>query len=86
MHCKDCTFWTLGGHEDFTTDEVPTQFGSCTQVAWVRSYDRRDPALTWAGVLVEEDEGWGFFTGPLFGCVHFEARSASGEASRLVDG
>lgn len=25
-------------------------------------------------VQVEDDEGWGFMTGPLFGCVHGEAK------------
>lgn len=26
------------------------------------------------GMLVENDEGWGFVTGPKFGCVHHELK------------
>ncbi len=31
--------------------------------------------LSYDEVHVENDEGWGFATGPLFGCIHFARRA-----------
>jgi hypothetical protein len=35
-------------------------------------------------VLVENDEGWGFLTGPEFGCVHFANEPLGKEADLIT--
>ena len=70
MHnCKDCKWWVVAkdGHGDdtkyHTCDSPKAQTG---YVPWDTVEDD--------GVLIEDDEGWGWIVGPEFGCVHFEPR------------
>ncbi len=73
MKCAKCQSWNPFREEGFTRQ--PDGFGSCMSEAWKRGYgwpnDEPAPA---SGILVEDDEGWAFYTGPEFGCVHFEPK------------
>ena len=33
-----------------------------------------EPAVPVDGMLMEIDEGWGFYVGPEFGCIHFRRK------------
>ncbi len=44
---------------------------TCISEKWTSGYGTECPI---DGVLVEDDEGWGFETGPNFGCIHFESK------------
>ena len=69
-HCKDCKWWKQNAH---------ITGGDCNQPDVRLGYDYRDePAPNWLrpnSVMVENDEGWAWHTGPEFGCVNFEAKS-----------
>jgi hypothetical protein len=65
--CRTCKFWQL-----HTAGYVAKPLGDCSSPAFLRSYHVTDEELTPASVVVENDEGWGFYTGPEFGCVHWE--------------
>jgi hypothetical protein len=68
--CKNCQHWTAAE----TGYEAQIGYGECGSPAVARGYGRPAP-LPLDGALIENDEGWGFFTGPDFGCVHFVARA-----------
>ena len=75
MPCKDCVSWTpIAESEDGLREgEARTfGFGCCGHEAFHVTYT--PTSLPQDGVWIEEDEGWGFFTGPLFECIHFTAR------------
>jgi len=48
-------------------------FGSCASPKFRLGYGLGEALED--EVVVEDDEGWGFFTGPHFGCVHGEAKN-----------
>lgn len=54
------------------------EHGACDSAKWVKSYSDSfgvgDGDLKPDMVLVEPDEGWGFFVGPDFGCIHHAPR------------
>lgn len=60
--CRYCAFWV----------KERSVFGSCMNEKFVKDYAYRDDQNTLAtdAVVVEIDEGWGFQTGPDFGCIH----------------
>lgn len=71
--CKTCTHYVA-------SDADPgAEHGKCVSPKFVRGYaayfgplapyDMHD-AVAPDGVMVEDDEGWGFYVGPDFGCVH----------------
>lgn len=59
------------------------EHGACSSPKFVKGYhagfgvpdvgERWDPVPV-DGVLVEDDEGWGFYVGADFGCVHHDSR------------
>lgn len=72
MTCDRCKFWTKGGLRGSGFIDSSSVFGSCSNEKFM--LDNDDKAVGLDGVLVEDSEGWGFVTGPLFGCIHFMAR------------
>lgn len=72
VRCRDCEFWTRKDSLEGST------FGSCLNEKFVQDYRYRDEQSTLSrdAVVVENAEGWGFQTGPDFGCVHAERRVA----------
>lgn len=77
MHgtCKDCTHWTRnsGGH----SRPGATGFGICGSDKFVKGYDTPWSEVPVDGMVVEDDEGWGFFTGEDFYCPHIKKRRAA---------
>lgn len=68
MNCKDCESWTR-------KDNLP-HIGTCSNKKLIGSdgkdgYSTRLEEVASDGMIVETDEGWGMFTGELFGCIHF---------------
>lgn len=74
--CKNCRFWERPA-EKYSQGG---RFGQCSSPKFLVGYDdyssKEDDQ-----VVVEGDEGWGFTTGPNFGCIHFAEKDApEGEA------
>lgn len=65
VRCKDCKHWSIGHREPF---------GFCNSTKWVGGYSVIEINLPLDAVHHEDDEGWGFTTGPDFGCVHGEPK------------
>ena len=60
--CRDCRW------HDFEEHRLD---GHCSHEKMISDYHRKTPI---DGIRTEDDEGWGFYVGPDFGCVHWEAR------------
>jgi len=60
MRCKNCKYW-----------ERYKIVGSCQSPRWLRGYRVTDEEMMPDGVNLEDDEGWGMYSAPEFGCVHF---------------
>lgn len=73
INCKDCKFWGLNRDSQHYSDET-RELKSCSSLKFDIGYWTKDEELLPDGVSVEGDEGWGFLTGPLFGCVHAERK------------
>ena len=77
--CMNCAYWGRVhpehgyGMED--NGEGNLRLCACPKFRLGYHYRDRDFSSDSDEVHVENDEGWGFTTGPLFGCVHF-ARKA----------
>jgi hypothetical protein len=72
--CKNCTFWAV-----FKGPFTPDGFGSCSSEHFLgghRVWENVEPEFRPKEneIAVETDVGWGFTTGPLFGCVHFKEK------------
>jgi len=67
-HCEHCRHWNPAAEDS----RKPVGYGSCNATAWKAGYFVPDAAPD--GVVVEDDEGWGFYTGPQFGCIHWTAK------------
>lgn len=59
--CGECRWWRK---ED--------NLGECKSPKWQYGYQFRRNEISDDGILVEDDSGWGCWTGPAFGCVHGE--------------
>ena len=60
--CKNCAHWSGESHDGFRTCEQPLAY-----VGYYQKAKDTEPN----GLLIEGDEGWGWYTGPEFGCVNF---------------
>jgi hypothetical protein len=60
----------------------PRGYAQCRSAAFLRSWGDLDVVPS-DGVVYETDEGWGFYTGPDFGCVHFKDAGRDDAASRV---
>lgn len=64
MNCEKCKFWSGEEYQGFRTCEQPfAEIG----------YSMEPSRMPNNGLLIEGDEGWGWYVGPKFGCVNFEA-------------
>lgn len=71
--CKNCKLW-IAPKSDYPA-------GDCSSSKWVKGYlSIKHPASGFASdcVHVEDDEGWGFETGPEFGCIHWISSDGEG--------
>lgn len=73
VRCKNCSHWGLD--RVYAGRDEKARLKSCSSDAFRISYFANDTPDN--GVDVESDEGWGFFTGPEFGCVHFNLRASA---------
>ena len=64
-HCDGCRHWTGEAWADKKICQCPNM-----HIGYPSLEDARD--FPPDHVVIEGDEGWGWFTGPDFGCVHFE--------------
>ena len=62
--CDQCKFWKAHS-------KAPGKPGQCSSPKWIRGYGFDEDEFEADIVWVEDDEGWAFFAGPKFGCVHF---------------
>jgi len=62
--CKNCKYWAQ--YELY-------HFGNCSNAKILTGYQYDLNSLPNDSALIEDDEGWAWYVGPEFGCVHFEA-------------
>jgi len=67
MKCKDCKHWIESEH-------YSDVLHSCDHPKAKIGYRYNPDDIPTDGVWIENDEGWGWFTGPEFGCVNFEEK------------
>lgn len=63
--CRSCISW-----KPYET----SGFGTCDNPNWRKGYHIQYKDMKSNQLIVENDEGWGFMTGPDFGCVHHKSR------------
>jgi hypothetical protein len=78
--CKTCKFWPSGDGVSGLV-KMSGEIGEpreCLHPKITRGYgvrwgsDVKDAEYTPDCAVVENDEGWGFMSGPDFGCIHHE--------------
>jgi hypothetical protein len=74
--CKTCKHWNLKAPDIHNNERedilVKAGYGDCSSRMAVYTYNPKREDLLPDRILVEIDEGWGFVTGPDFGCIHWE--------------
>lgn len=65
--CDACKHWYYDDRDKIR------RLGRCKR--WLFGYQIHNDDVPDNGVVVEDDEGWGAFMGPKFGCVLWEATS-----------
>lgn len=65
VHCYECKYWD---------QEESGKLKSCDNKKWRTGYSLTDEDVAEDEILVESDEGWAFYTGPKFGCIHGEEK------------
>ena len=78
MNCKDCKHFTKNNDDlsgNCNNDKFVTGYGN----SFVDSGAKRENGYLRCliepdGVMLEDDEGWGFMVGKDFGCIHFEQK------------
>lgn len=63
--CKDCKLWI---------PKQGTKLGTCDHPKHLTGYQWNPKGVPIDGLVVEDDEGWGWFSGREFGCVNFETQ------------
>ena len=71
--CDECRYW------ERNNEEKRRDMKSCIHPKMLKGYGIKAEQVMPDGIIVENDEGWGFFTGPKFGCVHWESEPQFGE-------
>lgn len=71
MNCKDCKFWKAAKPEGGSYHAGQRSGGWC-QNTKLREYGPFEPDA----LVYSYEEGGGFWTGPMFGCVHYTAPDA----------
>jgi hypothetical protein len=70
--CATCKFWTV---DEGLNLRLRGDFRTCARIhEHAPGYGLMD-STTAPTVLIEDDEGWGIYTGPTFGCVLHESRT-----------
>ena len=67
--CKDC--------KHVRPAELYEPDLTCQHPKFLFGYHHDQGDMAPDGLLIEDDEGWGWVVGPEFGCVHFEPKNAS---------
>lgn len=74
--CETCMWWGQEPNQEFEWRKVDMDSNQKYQQCGCPKFDYgyripfKDVALD--GAIIESDEGWGWFTGALFGCIHHE--------------
>lgn len=63
--CDKCNFWE---------QEKEKNLGVCDCDKFKQGYYYNFEDIADDEIWVENDEGWAFYTGPKFGCIHAEIR------------
>lgn len=69
--CSTCKHW---GNLSKYWDDSKYKLKRCDSEKYLIGYLFEEEEFGDSDVNVEGDEGWGFRTGPLFGCIHHEER------------
>ena len=70
MNCKDCMYWIKS-----TDSQAENILFECKCPKFRKGYHLSADEIGRDEVWVEDDEGWGFFPGELFGCIHFAQKN-----------
>lgn len=72
-NCKDCKYWETYGNSFY----YPTEWKECDRPDRVMRYDptKDDEVALYADALDDSGLTAGLKTGPMFGCVHFTAKT-----------
>jgi hypothetical protein len=68
--CDTCKHWKPGAGQRRYGLSGPA-LGDCGSPKWLEGYSVPPEDFEPDSVLVEDDEGWAFMTGPKFGCIHW---------------
>lgn len=76
--CQECRYWVK------SREDKSYRLRGCGSPKVLYGYDFGYERVSDDGVMVENDEGWGCLTGPMFGCVNGE-RLVGGEVGKQND-
>ena len=65
--CSTCKHWKPAHN----TWDSASKFRTCVQPAFIYGYAAVPKDVPDNGALIENDEGWGIITNPLFGCINW---------------
>lgn len=68
MTCDKCKWWVNN------SDHEAEGLKNCEQPKAKIGYRWNAGDIPIDGLWIENDEGWGWFTGPKFGCINFETK------------
>ena len=68
IKCKGCKFWEINNNKGWG------RLGECSSPKFKIGYRYNREEIADDEVEIENDEGWGCLTGPLFGCIHGELK------------
>lgn len=67
-NCETCTYWHTMDHDEGMTGRM----GNCDCPLMLYGYrTTASEEIKEKGAIIEDDEGWGMYTGKNFGCVHW---------------
>jgi hypothetical protein len=67
--CKNCKYWD----KDRDGFRFEKGMGHCENPIFHEGYDEAKDSETYnSGAIIEDDEGWGWYVAPSFGCIHFD--------------
>ena len=75
--CSTCKYWNAPE----TLEDWFENWGTCECSKILSSYtiNTRDNNISSDSMITENYEGWGFFTGPDFGCIHHKLKEINNE-------